>query len=291
MRKIIPSAVLATVLGLAAVTAQAARDHIVIVGSSTVYPFSTVVAERFGKGTRFKTPKVEATGSGGGLKLFCAGVGVEHPDITNSSRKIKSSEIEMCAANGVREIVEVKIGYDGIAVASSRKGGQVNLTLKDIFLALAKEIPDPANPGKLVPNPHQTWQDVNPELPAHPIEVLAHHRQVVLQEQVVIAVDTARQRVFDRDQAALALAADDAREDPLERFARDRRVLGTEMLEHRGFRIRAGLTLECDLHAWLNPWRRRASRPGWRCSPAPANPPSAGGDRAGQHGRPSGSGA
>ena len=89
-----------------------ARDYISIVDSSTVYPFATVVAEQFGKTTDFKTPKIESTGSGGGLKLFCAGVGVEHPDVTNASRRIKKNEVEKCAGNGVNDIVEVKIGYD-----------------------------------------------------------------------------------------------------------------------------------------------------------------------------------
>ena len=111
------------------------RDYIYVVGSSTVYPFSTVVAERFGRGSDFKTPKVESTGSGGGLKLFCEGVGVKYPDITNSSRAIKSSEIEMCAANGVSEIVEVKIGYDGIVFANSRNSASMNLTSRTIYLA------------------------------------------------------------------------------------------------------------------------------------------------------------
>src|SRR5210317_1751737 len=91
-----------------------ARDYISIVGSSTVYPFATVVAENFGRSTAFKTPKIESTGSGGGLKLFCAGVGVEHPDVTNSSRRIKASEVELCASHGVKDVVEIKIGYDGI---------------------------------------------------------------------------------------------------------------------------------------------------------------------------------
>jgi phosphate transport system substrate-binding protein len=172
MRKTVSSAILAALLGMTVSTAQAARDHIVIVGSSTVYPFATVVAERFGKGTQFKTPKVESTGSGGGLKLFCAGVGVEHPDITNASRKIKSSEIEKCAGNGINEIVEVKIGYDGIAIANSRKAPVMQLTLKDVYLALAKDVPDPASPGKLMANPYKTWKDVNDALPADKIEVL-----------------------------------------------------------------------------------------------------------------------
>jgi len=152
--------------------AQSGRDYISIVGSSTVYPFATVVAEQFGKTTRFKTPKIESTGSGGGLKLFCAGVGVEHPDITNASRAIKGSEKEMCAKNGVAEIVEVKIGYDGIVLANSKKASPMRLSRKDIFLALAKDVPDPDNPGRLIPNPYKTWKDVNPSLPAAKIEVL-----------------------------------------------------------------------------------------------------------------------
>lgn len=151
--------------------AQAGRDYIYIVGSSTVYPFSTVVAERFGRGSEFKTPKVESTGSGGGLKLFCDGVGVQHPDIANSSRAIKQSEINGCAQNGVDEIIEVKIGYDGIVLANSLSAPSMNLSREDIFLALAKEVPGKTE-GELVPNPHRTWSDVNPELPETRIEVL-----------------------------------------------------------------------------------------------------------------------
>jgi phosphate transport system substrate-binding protein len=157
------------IVALGAGAAQA-RDQIRIVGSSTVFPFSTAVAERFGKTSDFKTPVVEATGSGGGLKLFCAGVGVGHPDIANSSRRIKASEVEMCAGNGVTEIVEIKIGYDGIVIANSKKTAQYELTLKDLFLALAKEVPD--GEGKLIENPYKTWKDVNPGLPATKIEVL-----------------------------------------------------------------------------------------------------------------------
>ena len=172
MRKVI--VVLVTVLFMAASfgIANAARDYINIVGSSTVYPFATVVAEQFGKSTSYKTPKIESTGSGGGLKLFCAGVGVEHPDITNASRAIKKSEYDRCVANGVKEIVEVKIGYDGIVMASSKKTAPLKLTRRDIFLALAKDVPDPGGAVKLVPNPYKTWKDVNPALPAKTIEVL-----------------------------------------------------------------------------------------------------------------------
>ena len=154
------------------VNAGSGRDYISIVGSSTVYPFATVVAENFGKTSSYKTPKIESTGSGGGLKLFCAGVGIEHPDITNSSRRIKQSEFERCSQNGVTEILEVKIGYDGIVMASSKKARPMKLTRKDIFLALAKDVPDPNGGEKLIPNPYKTWKDVNPSLPDKAIKVL-----------------------------------------------------------------------------------------------------------------------
>ncbi len=152
------------------VGAAQARDQIRIVGSSTVFPFSTTVAEEFGRSTQFKTPVVESTGSGGGLKLFCSGVGESHPDITNASRRIKKSEVELCAKNGVAEIVEVKVGYDGIVIANSRKSDQLELSLRDVFLALAKDVPN--GNGKLIANPYTTWKDVNPSLPDSKIEVL-----------------------------------------------------------------------------------------------------------------------
>lgn len=152
--------------------ALAARDYISIVGSSTVYPFSTVVAEQFGKASGGKTPKIESTGTGGGFKLFCGGVGVEHPDISNASRAIKESEMKTCADNGVKEIVEVKVGYDGIAIANAKAAPEFKMSTKDIFLALAKEVPDPKDPSKMIANPYKTWKDVNAELPANKIEVL-----------------------------------------------------------------------------------------------------------------------
>ncbi len=154
------------------VFAASSRDYISIVGSSTVYPFATVVAEKFGKSTSYKTPKIESTGSGGGLKLFCAGIGVEHPDITNASRRIKSSEIKKCLQNGVKEVVEVKIGYDGIVLANSKKAAPLKLTRKDIFLAVAKNVPDPNGGEKLIPNPYKTWKDIKPFLPDKKIEIL-----------------------------------------------------------------------------------------------------------------------
>ena len=173
MRKTIAAAALAAA-GLAGTAeAQSARDYISIVGSSTVYPFATVVAETFGKSTEFKTPKVESTGSGGGLKLFCEGIGVEHPDITNASRRIKSSEVERCASNGVTDILEVKVGYDGIVLANSRQSDRLEISLRDLWLALAAEVPAASGEESLVANSAETWADVNPDLPAVKIEVLA----------------------------------------------------------------------------------------------------------------------
>ncbi len=162
----------AAAIGFMTLAHAASRDYISIVGSSTVYPFATVVAEKFGKSTKFKTPKIESTGSGGGMKLFCSGVGVQHPDITNASRRIKKSEFDQCQNNGVKGIIEVKIGYDGIAIANSKKANRMDLSRKDIFLALAKQVPDPKGGEKLVDNPYKTWQDVNPALPPNKIEVL-----------------------------------------------------------------------------------------------------------------------
>ncbi|HLO77928.1 MAG TPA: PstS family phosphate ABC transporter substrate-binding protein [Magnetospirillum sp.] len=146
-----------------------ARDQIRMAGSSTVYPFATAVAEQFGKGGKFKTPVVESTGTGGGFKLFCSGVGPDFTDISNASRAIKASELEMCAKNGVGEIVEVKFGYDGIGLANSKKHNRYTLTRKQIFLALAKNVPVD---GKLVANPYTTWQQIDPSLPNEKIEVL-----------------------------------------------------------------------------------------------------------------------
>ncbi|WP_025899453.1 substrate-binding domain-containing protein [Sneathiella glossodoripedis] len=164
-KKTLGLAVVATV----AIASQAvARDQIRIVGSSTVFPFSTTVAETFGNKGNFKTPVVESTGSGGGLKLFCAGIGVEHPDITNASRRIKKSEVEKCAKAGITDITEVKVGFDGIVVANAKSAAPLNLTKKQIFMALAKQVPID---GKLVDNPYKTWKDVDPSLPNTAIKV------------------------------------------------------------------------------------------------------------------------
>jgi phosphate transport system substrate-binding protein len=169
-------ATLATVAlagSIAAVSTPAmARDTINIVGSSTVYPFATVVAERFGRNTDFPTPKLESTGSGGGLQLFCQGVGTSHPDITNASRRMKPSEFEMCQKNGVEEITEVRIGADGIVIAHSNKADKWNLSLEQVFLALAKEVPDPDGGDKLVANPYDNWNEIDSSLPDQEISVM-----------------------------------------------------------------------------------------------------------------------
>ncbi len=154
--------------------ADGSRDTINIVGSSTVYPFASVVAERFGKGGKFKTPKVESTGTGGGVKLFCSGVGVENPDIANASRRMKKSEYDNCQKYGVKDIVEVKIGYDGIVLAQTKGAKPIELTRKEIYLALAKRVPDPScgDCDNLVNNPYKNWSEINPALPNTKIEVL-----------------------------------------------------------------------------------------------------------------------
>ncbi|MBU2984929.1 PstS family phosphate ABC transporter substrate-binding protein [Saccharophagus degradans] len=151
---------------------MAARDSISIVGSSTVFPFSKVVAERFGKATDYRSPTVESTGTGGGFKAFCGGVGVAFPDMSNASRRIKQSELDMCKENGVKEVVEVLIGYDGIVLANAIEAKRLSLSAKDIFLALAKKIPNPDGSATLIDNPYTMWSDVNPSLPKSKIEVL-----------------------------------------------------------------------------------------------------------------------
>ncbi|GBO84115.1 phosphate ABC transporter substrate-binding protein [Marinobacter salsuginis] len=155
---------------VAAMSAPAmARDTISIVGSSTVYPFATVVAERFGTKTDFSTPKLESTGSGGGLKLFCQGIGTQHPDITNASRRMKTSEFELCQSNGVKDITEFRIGSDGIVIASSKEAENLDITLEQLFLALGSKVP--VN-GEWVANPNKNWSDVDASLPNKPIRVM-----------------------------------------------------------------------------------------------------------------------
>ena len=163
--------VMTVAVGVATMAAPAsARDQIRIVGSSTVYPFTTAVAEQFGKSGLGKTPVVESTGTGGGMKLFCAGVGTNHPDLTNASRRMKIGEFEDCQKNGVKDIVEVNIGIDGLTIAQSKAGTTIKLTLAQVFLALAEQVPD--KDGKLIANPYKMWSDIDKSLPAVKIEVL-----------------------------------------------------------------------------------------------------------------------
>jgi phosphate transport system substrate-binding protein len=141
-----------------------ARDFVRVVGSSTVYPFATAVAETAVKASGIKSPVIESTGTGAGMKLFCAGIGTAHPDVENASRRMKASEYADCAKNGVKDIVEIQIGLDGIAFATAKGGLSMPLTVADVYKALA------ANPfGK--PNAAKNWKDVNPALPAVPISV------------------------------------------------------------------------------------------------------------------------
>ena len=149
--------------------AQQARDQIRAVGSSTVFPFTTTVAENYARTSGRKAPIVESTGTGGGFRLFCAGVGTQHPDISNASRPITKSEIETCAKNGVTSITEVKIGFDGIVLAVKKGSAKFDLTRQQVWLALARQVP---RNGQLVANPHQRWSDIDPSLPKIAIEVM-----------------------------------------------------------------------------------------------------------------------
>lgn len=158
-------------LAMAAMAGSAAaRDQIRIVGSSTVYPFTTAVAEQLGKAGGIKTPVVESTGTGGGMKMFCEGVGENFPDATNASRRMKIGEFESCQKNGVKDVIEMMIGYDGLTFAHSKKSQPLKLTRAQMFLALAKNVPGPD--GKLIPNPYKTWNQIDASLPNRAIEVL-----------------------------------------------------------------------------------------------------------------------
>ena len=145
------------------------RDQIKIVGSSTVYPYATVVAEKFGKGGKFKTPVIESTGTGGGMKLFCAGVGANQPDITNASRAIKPKEKTLCEKNGVTDIIEIVVGNDGISFAHSVNSPDADFTKEQLWRALAAKVDVD---GKLVENPYKKWSDIDSSLPNKKIEIL-----------------------------------------------------------------------------------------------------------------------
>lgn len=158
---------LSTAVAAAAIAASigtaAARDQIKIVGSSTVFPYTQAVAEEYANRTGNPAPVVESTGTGGGFKVFCGGVGEDHPDITGASRAIKESEIKLCADNGVNDVSEALIGYDGLSIAHASSAPEMDLTEEQIYKALAAELPD--GKGGFVANPNKKWSDVDPSLP------------------------------------------------------------------------------------------------------------------------------
>lgn len=147
------------------------RRHVHIVGSSTAYPIIAAAAEYFGRNHHSITPVVESTGTGGGIKLFCAGLGLNTPDIAMASRSMKPSERGTCERHQVTDIREIKIGFDGIVIANSRQAKQFLLTRRDIYLALARWVPSPRRPGTLVANPYKNWRQINPDLPDQKIRV------------------------------------------------------------------------------------------------------------------------
>ena len=147
------------------------RKDIIIVGSSTVYPFTSFVAEYFGLTSQYPAPRVESTGTGGGFKYFCSGAGLAYPDINNASRAIKPSEVELCRRNGVERLLEITIGLDSIVVAARRDSPLANMSLDEVYAALARWLPD-ADSGAVVENPHRLYSDINPDYPALPIRVL-----------------------------------------------------------------------------------------------------------------------
>jgi len=168
LKKIALSLLATTAIMATTVTLVQARDQIRIVGSSTVYPFSSSVAEEFGATSKHATPVVESTGSGGGMKLFCKGNGLDTPDITNASRRMKEKEFKLCVENGVTDITEAVIGFDGIAIAQNKKNAELSLTKMQLLLAVAEEVP--SKDGKsLVKNPYKHWNEIDSLLPAREI--------------------------------------------------------------------------------------------------------------------------
>ena len=178
----------AVALAAVAATSAAARDQVQIAGSSTVLPYASIVAEAFGENFDFPTPVVESGGSSAGLKRFCEGVGENTIDIANASRKIKDKEIKACAEAGVTDIIEVRIGYDGIVFASDIDGETFEFTPTDWFLALSDTV---LLDGKMVPNPNATWQDVNPSFPAQSLAAYIpgtkHGTREVFEDKVILA--------------------------------------------------------------------------------------------------------
>jgi phosphate transport system substrate-binding protein len=164
--RVIALAAATALAGSLAVSPAFARDQIKVVGSSTVFPYSQAVAEEFAKKSGNQAPVVESTGTGGGMKIFCQGIGEDHADVTGASRAMKASEWADCQKNGVTDVTEVLLGYDGLSIANSKSGPDFDLTLTQVYLALAKEVPVD---GKLVENPYKKWSDIDASLPDLPI--------------------------------------------------------------------------------------------------------------------------
>lgn len=167
--KFVALTAVAGIAGAVVATPALARDQLKIVGSSTVFPYTQAVAEEYSKKTGKKPPVVESTGTGGGMKIFCQGIGEKHPDITGASRAMKKSEFELCKKNGVANITEIQVGFDGLSIANSRKGKALNLTLDQVYQALSAEIPQG---DKMIANPHKKWSDIDKSLPA--IDIVAY---------------------------------------------------------------------------------------------------------------------
>lgn len=147
-----------------------AREHIRIVGSSTVFPFAAVLAERFGRSTHYPAPVLEATGSGGGIRLFCAGLGARSADMVSASRAMTESELSECLSNEVGEVIEIQLGYDALVVANQRQAPELSLTRADLYRALAQRLPGP-DADELIPNPHHSWRDIRADLPELPLRI------------------------------------------------------------------------------------------------------------------------
>ena len=174
LRHLLGAAMLSAQFIASAALADGPRNYLYIVGSTTIAPFSEEVASHLAKSAKFKRPLHESNGTSGGFTMFCDGLGMDFPDIVDASRPINKAEFAACQRNGVGDIVEVKIGYDGVAITSNKKAKPMEFTRKDLYLALAKQVPDPAckdSCDKLIPNPYKTWKQVNPSLPDTKIEV------------------------------------------------------------------------------------------------------------------------
>ena len=187
MMKLTASALALTAVSATGALAQS-RDQVQIAGSSTVLPYASIVAEAFGENFDFPTPVVESGGSSAGLKRFCEGVGENTIDIANASRAIREKEVQACADAGVTDIIEVRIGYDGIVFASDVDGNEFAFTPEDWFKALAAEV---VVDGEVVANPYTMWNEVNPDLPEQEIQAFVpgtkHGTREVFEEKVIIA--------------------------------------------------------------------------------------------------------